>query len=347
MSYRSLRLLATAALAAALTVVLAGCATTPPAPACRPEQGLSFICGTGAVEDLAAIPGTRWLIGGNLNFGAPARLRLFDRSALTVADLVTDFTPPVQPPAQCPGPPDPARWSVSGLALDRGTLFAINHGDRMAVELFALDLSGPQPTLRWQDCAPMPPGTLPNALTPAGAGGFYVVSFHDPADRQAFARMAQGAATGSVWHWQPGQGLVEVEAGPLVGGNGIALSPDGTTLWISAWGAGELVALDLASGVRRVIAMPFLPDNLAFAADGRLLVAGQHARVEQISVCGARCPQDWQLARVDPASGAVEVLLAGSGSQAIDYATGVREVDGVLWVTMRSDGRLGLSAPRG
>jgi hypothetical protein len=331
--------------AAALALGLSGCMTTPQTTACAPEQGLDFVCGTGAMEDVAAIPGTPWLIGGNLNVGTPARLRLIDRSASTVVDLATDFAATAQRAANCPGPPDPARWSVSGLALDGSRLLAINHGDRMAVELFALDLSGTRPSLRWQGCAMMPPGTQPNALTPDGQGGFYVVSFHNPADPQPWAHMARGEPTGSVWHWRPESGFAQVVAGPLVGGNGIALSPDGSTLWISAWGAGQLVALDLASGARRVFALPFLPDNLHFAADGALLVAGQRADVLAIGACGPRCPQLWVVARVDPVSGAVTVLLDGAGSTAIDYAAGVREVDGQLWVTMRSDGRIGRFAP--
>lgn len=327
--------------AAALALGLSSCVTPAATTACAPEQGLHFVCGTGAMEDVAAIPGTPWLIGGELNLGAPARLRLIDRAGLTVADLATDFAPPTVLVGDCPGPPDPQRWSVSGLALDGARLLVINHGDRMAVELFALDRSGAQPWLHWQGCALMPPGTLPNALTPDGSGGFYVVSFHDPADGQAFAHMAQGQATGSVWHWRPGQGFAPVAAGPLVGGNGIALAPDGGTLWISAWGAGELVALDLASGARRVVPLGFLPDNLHFAADGALLVAGQRAEVAAIGMCGPRCPQGWVVARVDPVSGAVTPLLEGAGSDAIDYAAGVREVAGTLWVTLRSDGRIG------
>ena len=332
-----LRLLA----AAALAFGLSGCVTGQASTACAPEQGLHFVCGTGAMEDVAAIPGTSWLIGSNLNVGTPARLRLIDREAARVADLATDFSLAAQTMGDCPAPPDPARWSVSGLALDGSRLLAINQGDRMAVELFALDLTGARPALRWQGCAIMPPGTQPNALTPDGQGGFYVVSFHNPADPQPWAHMAQGEPTGSVWHWQAGTGFTQVVAGPLVGGNGIALSPDGGSLWISAWGAGQLVALDLASGARRVVPLGFLPDNLHFAADGTLLVAGQRAEVAAIGACGPRCPQQWLVARVDPASGAVATLLQGTGSAAIDYAAGVRAVDGELWVTLRSDGRIG------
>lgn len=331
---------------AALVLGLSACATTAQISACAPEQGLHFVCGTGAMEDVAAIPGTPWLIGSNLNVGSPARLRLIDRAAMQVSDLATDFTSPPQPVGQCPGPPDPSRWSVSGLALDGARLLAINHGDRMAVELFTLDLTGARPKLQWQGCAPMPSGTLPNALTPDGSGGFYVVSFHNPADPQPWAHMAQGEPTGSVWHWREGRGFTQLPAGPLVGGNGIALSPDGQSLWISAWGAGQLVQLDLASGARRVVPLGFLPDNLHFAANGALLVAGQRADVAAIGACGPRCPQGWVVAQVAPVSGTVTSLLEGTGSAAIDYAAGVREVDGQLWLTLRSDGRIGRLVPQ-
>jgi hypothetical protein len=45
---------------------------------CLPDEGIAAICGPVASEDLARIPGTRWLIASGLNIGAPAHLYLID-----------------------------------------------------------------------------------------------------------------------------------------------------------------------------------------------------------------------------------------------------------------------------
>ena len=44
----------------------------PTEHACSPSDGLSYVCGPAASEDLARIPGTPWLVAGGLNIGAPA-----------------------------------------------------------------------------------------------------------------------------------------------------------------------------------------------------------------------------------------------------------------------------------
>ena len=73
---------------------------------------------------------------------------------------------------------------------------AANHGDRMAIEFFEVDARQGAPTLHWKGCAPLPAGTLPNAVTTLPDGGLLVISFYDPNDAQAWTRMAAGQNTG-------------------------------------------------------------------------------------------------------------------------------------------------------
>ncbi len=317
---------------------------------CPPRGGLQFLCGLGATEELAPIPGTRWMLASNLNVGAPAPLLVVDRDSRRVRPVYpANALPPkrdVSLPADCQAPPDPTRMSTDGLALRAGRggihrLHVANHGDRQAVELFDVDVRGARPRLRWVGCVPMPAGTLPNAVAVLPGEGFLVISFHDPADPQAWDRMARGEDTGRVFAWQPQTGLREMADSRMSGGNGLALSRDGREVYASAWSGSRLVVLQRDGGPRREITLPFLPDNLHRLDDGSLLVGGQRTTARAVGACqGPHCPQPWVIARVDPRTGTVETLIEGPGSEVVDYACGAVLVGDRLYITVRGDRRL-------
>lgn len=337
-----------------LALLLADAAGATAAPAgteaCEARDGLEFLCGPVASEDIARIPGTSWLIASGLNVGEPGHLYLVDTrrgtSALLYPETAVAPRPDTAVAEGCPTPPDPARLSTDGLALRPGQngqhrLYVSNHGGREAIEWFDVDARGARPVLRWVGCVPMPAGTLPNAVTPLPDGGFLVVSFHDPADPQAWERMARGEDTGRIFEWQPDRGLRELANSRMSGGNGIAVSRDGSEVYASAWSGSRLVVLSRRDGSRREIPLPFLPDNLHLLDDGTLLVGGQRTTARAVAACqGPHCPQPWLIARVDPRSGAFETLLEGPGSEWVDYACGALAVDGRLFVTVRGDRRL-------
>ena len=324
-----------AALAAAASLAGADCA---------PKGGLSFICGPVGAEDVAAIPGSRWLVSSGLDLGGGGRLFLIDRKArrsqvLTFSDAATS--------PGCPGPPDPTKMSTDGLTLRPGpggrhTLYVANHGDRRAIEMFRIDARRSVPTASWVGCAMMPTGTLPNAVTTLWGGRLIVTSFHDPDDQEALEKMARQEPTGSVWEWRPGSGFQRLDVGPISGANGVEVSPDERTLYVSAWSASKLVAIDLKTLRRREIPLDFLPDNIKRGPGGTLLVGGQKTSVPSIAACnGPRCPQDWKIVRVDPRTGRVTPLVARHGDGLIDYACTGLEVGGVLYITARGDRRIG------
>jgi hypothetical protein len=322
----------------------AGCASTV----------LHYIAGPVASEDLVRIPATDWLIASGMNVGRPAHLYLIDTvhksaSILFPMDAATASVTP-QPAGTCKGPPDVARLSTDGLALRRGagglhTLYAANHGDRMAIEFFTVDVRGGTPRLRWTDCAPLPPGTLPNAVTTLPDGGLLVISFYDPTDKGAWARMAAGRNTGRILQWHAGRGYEAVANSATSGGNGIETSADGNLIYASSWSARRLVILSRQDGARREIPLGFMPDNIHRLADGSLLIAGQRTTVGAIQACtGAPCPQPWVVARVQPRSGRIQQLLSGNGSAAISYACGALAVNDTVYVTARGDERIAYAA---
>ncbi|MFO1402655.1 MAG: hypothetical protein U1F30_15825 [Steroidobacteraceae bacterium] len=349
------------ALAAAAMIAAAPIAHAAPAPhadaaRCAPAEGLQFICGPVASEELVPIPRTHWLVASGLNVGAPAHLYLIDATRKSFRALypgdparAAASRPGAEggPAAACPGPPDPARMSLDGLALRSGahrrhTLYVANHGDRRAVEIFELDARRSVPRLRWSGCLPLPPGTLPNALAALPGNGLLAISFHDPDDPSAWQRMQRGEDTGRILEWRDdGAGWRDVPDGATSGGNGLAVSDDGATIYASAWAAGRLLVLSRRDGARREIPLGFLPDNIHRLEDGSLLVAGQRTRVESIAACnGPQCPQPWVVARVDPRSGAVVPLVAGEGTRAVNYACGALERDGEIFITVRGDARI-------
>jgi hypothetical protein len=306
------------------------------------HEGLGLIEGPVGSEDIVWVPGTPWLIASGLNLGAPAQLSLVDsrtQSAVTIS-------------LSCQGgslgdrgaaPPELARMSTDGLALrtDRAgadLLYAANHGDRNAIEFFAIDSAAPQPALRWVGCALLPANALPNAVRPLADGGLLAICPYDPTNHDFWARMARGENTGRILRWHRDRGVEELHNSSMSGGNGLEISADGELVYASAWSARELVVLSLRDGSRRAIKLDFLPDNIHALTDGTLLVAGQRTTVEAIAACtGASCPQPWVVARIDPRSGQVWVLLSGQGTARVNYACGALVAGDTMYVTVRGD----------
>jgi hypothetical protein len=249
-------------------------------------------------------------------------------------------------PGGCTGRPDSARISTDGISIRAGkdgkhTLYAANHGDRAAIEIFQIDARGPEPLATWIDCVPLPAGTLANAVVPVADGGIIVSSFYDPRDKEAWARMDRGEGTGSLWEWHPGAGFRRLDTGAISGANGLAISEDGQTLYVSAWSGRALLVLDRRTGHIRTIPLDFLPDNIKRAPDGTLLVAGQRSSVARIAACnGPDCPQDWIIARVDADRGTVTPLITRQGNALINYACGALQVGDTLYISARGDRRV-------
>jgi len=313
---------------------------------CTPRDGLSFICGPEGSEDIVRIPGTTWLIASGLNLGRPAHLFLIDArrkraSVLFPAAGALAAQARMRSASGCAGPPDPARMSMDGLGLRAGPsgrdmLYAANHGDRMAIEEFAVDARMDPPRAMWVDCAPLPAGTLPNAVAPLADSGFLVTTFYDPRDQSSWERMARAERTGRILKWEPESGFRTLPGSEMSGANGLATSRDGRIVYASAWSARKVLLLPVTGGRRREIPLDFMPDNIHLLVDGTLLVGGQRTTVERIARCGGgACPQAWAIVRIDPRSGVVQPLLTRPGTPEVNYACGGIELGGVLYFTDR------------
>ncbi|WP_404713843.1 SMP-30/gluconolactonase/LRE family protein [Sphingomonas sp. MMS24-J13] len=308
---------------------------------CPSSDGLHYICGPVGSEDLARVPGTSWLIASGIRTDVPGRLYRIDTRTGRAEALTIAIRPDPVLAKDCPAPLDPSRLSIDGIGLRGRRLYGANHGGRQAIEIFDIDRQDDKPRLTWIGCAPTPIGTLANSVAPLPDGGIVVTSFYDPRDMAAWERMGRGEPTGSLWEWHSDRGFRRMDVGPISGANGLAISRDAGTLYVSAWSSHALLAIDRQTLGRRTIALDFMPDNLKLAADGTLFVAGQATTVASIAACtGPVCAQNWVVARVGPERGTVTKLIARAGNATVSYACGALAVGDRLYITARADRRL-------
>ncbi len=196
------RLLTCFALSSAASAADAASSADP----CAPRGAVRYLCGMHHPEDLVQIPNTAWIhvsgMGGSLPGSPPGAGDLYLLNATTrhwhpiaQASLArSDCNGKIY--GDCPGP-DATAFVAHGLAIRKGargrrTLYAVNHGGREAMAVFAIDARGAEPKLSWTDCVEIKDSVWLNAIAPLPGGGFIVASTFDPHDVQARGRMTSG-----------------------------------------------------------------------------------------------------------------------------------------------------------
>ena len=294
MSPQALRTIAAiVALAAGLAVVwgmpLAAQGPTP-AASCDPIGPVKFVCGQAGPEDLVAVPDSRFLIASA--FGGDGGLFLVDTRAATSTKLYPSATAAHRLDAAiyaaCPGPPQTSpRFQTHGLFLKPGsggrhTLLVVGHGNRESVEVFELDARGSSPAITWVGCAVAPDPIGLNSVLALPEGGFVATNFQSraPAGRAGggfSSALVKGENNGELWEWQPRAGWAKVPGSEAAGANGLELSKDGKWFYVAQWGNKSFMRVSRGqTPVKRdVISLGFRVDNVRWAPDGTLLVAGQ------------------------------------------------------------------------
>lgn len=162
-----------------------------------------------------------------------------------------------------------ADFSPTGLAFHPdGRLFFCGHNaDRTKGEIYAMNPDGTNQKLVLSHEA----GFQPNDLVFNAAGGIYFTDFKGDMTHPA----------GGVYYITPDFGEVKPVIANIANANGVALSPDGRTLWIGDYGRGILyrVALEGDTGFNRIHSTPVYyftgrgPDSMRTDSDGNLYVA--------------------------------------------------------------------------
>lgn len=326
--------------AVGLLVGLAGCGAAPAITNCDAGGGLTPICDFTNPEDLALLPGGDWLAVSEMSFadgpGALSAWRISDRTKVPLWADALVAPAPGWGAADCPGAPDPALFKPHGIDLlerrDGTGLLVVNHGGREAVEFFELAVAGGRPTLIWRGCAVAPPETSTNDVAALPGGDGFVVSKMSSTPLSGglspglMLKILLGRPTGFVYEWTPAGGWRPIPGSEGVLPNGVEVSADGTRVFAGMTYERSVVALDRADGAnRREADVAMGSDNLSWADDGRLLVAGGTGSSTSAMGCrkiaSGACGIPFAVAAVDPDTMAVETLVEGDGSVGIGMAS--------------------------
>lgn len=343
---------------AALLLVVMGCGgNVQHVTGCEPGDGLVPVCGFQNPEDLAVAPGGGWLIvsqyprsltsqetAGSLVAYRPADARKVPLP-IVAAERLEGGAP------GCEQPPDPAVFAPHGIDVVGETLLVVNHGGREAIERFRVASRDGEPTLQWVGCVPLPDDAMANDVIGLGGGDVLATRMMPRGSNPiTMLRVLMGWNTGEVLRWTPGAGWSPWPGSEASAPNGLEVDAEQGTLFVAAWGGQRLVRVDADGGERREVDLGFHPDNLTWAADGRLLVAGQGGAVAAIASCGDRnggtCGMPVRVVAVDPDSLEVETWIDHDPARVAGAASVALEYGGEVWIgTFAGDRLVRWSAP--
>ena len=327
-----------------------------PAPAnCGPAGGLRFVCGQSGPEDLVAVPGSAWLVASG--YGPEGGVNLIDTKASSSRRLFPD--PGVADRLDratydsCPGPvpaADLKRFWTHGLYLKAGqnrihTLYVVHHGSREAIEVFEFDARNERPSLTWIGCAVAPGNIGLNSVIALPEGGFAATNFEPRGSLggNLSEKLLSGQNNGEVWEWHTKTGWAKVPGSDTAGANGIELSPDGRWFYVSQWGNRSFMRLSRgATPVKRdQISLGFRVDNVRWAPDGTLLVAGQGGSDTALFGRGQQDKPEVPtsvIGKVDPATMTYRQLISVPTSDIVSPATVAIQIGNEFWTgTFRGD----------
>jgi len=289
--------------------------------------GAPLIGGLPNVEDMVATADGRWVVASAMKGGGQPQGALYLVDAASRAVVKADLAPAAGT-ARCRDGFRPERLAPHGLALQPGSdgeiLFVVNHGDRESVERFRLTGLAGAPRLQWEDCVPLPPGLAGNGVAAAGGSIFVTGS-------------ASAGAPGALLQWSEAAGWRALPGSERKGWNGIVASPDGRRIYAAAWRDRRVFEyVEGAAGPARSVAADFMPDNLHWAPDGSILVAGQDGKPEAVAGCyfsaATACGVPSGLGRLDPATMAWTCTRRLDAAPGFDTATSATAVNGELWL---------------
>src|SRR5579864_8253002 len=179
------------------------------AAGCEAIGNVRFICDQLGPEDLAAVPGSDWVLSsGMVANGAIRLIDLRDKSTTVLfPSAASGERPNKKTYESCPGPigSEGDKFRAHGLYLRPGqnavhTLYVVHHGDRESIEVFEFDARPKIPLLTWIGCAVAPDPIGLNSVVGLPDGGFLTTNFTPRnSDAAARARMMAGENNGEVW----------------------------------------------------------------------------------------------------------------------------------------------------
>lgn len=334
-------------------------------------QSAHFIVGCYNVEDLIQIPGTRWIVGGGLTTGGPGMAdQVTTKNYLHVFDVETETVCRVEPEDIAiraetdtyPGSaaPDWETFGPHGLGIganddDVVVLYAVNHGSREAIEVFAVDVSGDRPSFTWVGCIDAPQDGFIDAVAwLPGTDGIVVTALLDPRDPEGSARKQfNGEPVGWVREWHPDTGWKALPGAECVSSpNGVIVSEDGGHVFIAASTGMSIVRIARGGRDPEVVSAEVagLPDNVRWSADGKSILVGVHTEDPQRFVAkqliaaktGGNLDTTFNITRIQADSMKAEIVMPSGLYGAFGGATGAIEVGNRLWVSSCKSDRIAI-----
>ena len=349
-----------------LALLVAGCSSTPrpPCDSTPPPGKLGSVCGFENPEDVEAIPQAGVILvsnmrplsgaaGGGFIMALPVHgttpYKVWPREDAVLTPLLGD--------ASCTTPPPPDAFAPHGIT-SRPTdtpgivrVAVVHHLTREAIELFDLVGSGKDVRLAWRGCIPLPPDTAGNdvAIAPDGeiVTGSFQPTVQTPRSFYYMLKSGLGLSTGDVMAWRPATGWRHLPGTSAACANGVAVSPDGASVFYAETGTGLVVRVPRAGlppGEKpRTVDVGGRPDNLAWSPRGTLLVAVHTSGAKPLLCTFGRtpCRASWKITELDPATLAAHDVLADDGT-VVGAVASATEIDGCTYVGSVFDDRIGV-----
>jgi hypothetical protein len=216
---------------------------------------------------------------------------------------------------------------VRRLDADRFEALVVDHGNGEWIDRLSLRVRGRVVTVEAQDRIAMPPDTSANGVAAIGDDDLVATSMFDP--REDYVdKFSRAEATGRLWRWSKAESWRHASA-PLSGGNGVAVVAGAA--FVSEWAAKRFWRIPLDGSAASFQTVDFLPDNARRSPDGRLLVAGQHARPEVLFRCRDDCPRGFSVVSFDPSTLAMKRVYESVASASGAATVAIADASG-LWL---------------
>ncbi len=320
---------------------------------CSPAGGQSFVCGPKNAEDLVRLPNTPWIIASGMVDGASFFLVDSRSGAWQPLSFNAEADPAF---ASCATPPVLATFNTHGLNIrsvrrNQSRLYVVGHGAREAIEVFDVRTVGAKPTLTWRGCVRMPEGLAANSVASFANGALVATVLLMPG--KSFMDSVNRRPTGAVFEWLPGSNGFQLVAGTeLPGNNGIEVSADEREIFVVSSGLQTVVAFSRSNPARQLRStepLPFTPDNVHRAPNGRLLTAGM---ANDVPECGgapgsthdlsrlATCPRGTIGVAIEPRTMRETLVVKTQPTKTFSNATMVLPVNNEYWIGTFSGDRI-------
>jgi hypothetical protein len=295
---------------------------------CNPVGELEAVCGLQAPEDLAVIPGERFILlsqFGGVEGHAPGNIALLDTTDRSVSVLFPDGSENTQGDewgdSSCALAPD-EQFSPHGTHLHqlddgRWRYAVVNHGGREAIELFELT-SLEQPQLQWRGCVSPSENTIMNDVVGLANGDLVYTRMFPADDSLAMIKSILGFDTGEAWYWNRETGLRALPETNAAMPNGIEISADERFVFINRYMSKEVHKYDLQTN--SVVGSAAVPnvDNSAWSPDGKLWLASHVGGIGETMACyenqPASCGAAFEIVELDPDTMQFQVVFRHQGA---------------------------------